>query len=669
MTKTSKERLLLLRKELHRLNHQYYQESTSEVSDREFDALMKELEELELEFPELSDPNSPTKRVGGNVAEGFEKVEHKNPMLSLSNTYSQDELDAFFNRIEKEWGGFPPVLAELKYDGVAISLWYENGALIKALTRGDGSFGEDVTNNVRTIKSIPLVLPPGAPQNFFEVRGEIVLFRKDFDDLNALREEQGLPLYANPRNTASGTLKLLDSAEVAKRNLNLFCYSVTGIDAMDNLESGFRLISKLGFPVPEAQKNRVSLCSSPKDVMEFVQFWDENRGKLGFEIDGTVLKINEFRIQEELGYTAKFPKWAVAYKFETEQQSTLLEKVSFQVGRTGAITPVAHLSPVLLAGTTVKRASLHNLDQIEKLDLRLGDVVLVEKGGEIIPKIVGVENQGNRSELKQVTFPETCPECETPLIRNEGEAQHYCPNTHHCPPQIKGRIEHFISKKALDIQGWGKETISTFVENGKIATPADLYDLQEADFVGVEGLKEKSITNLLNGIEASKSKSYAKILFGIGIRHVGETTAKKLVQSFPKIGDLQNAKMDDLVNTEEVGDKIAESIVEYFGNQENLNNIDRLKNHGLCFELEEETTPKGDKLTGLSFVVSGVFKNYSRDDIKQLVETNGGTIKSSVSKNVDFLIAGDKMGPSKLEKAKNLGVDLLSEDDFVLKLN
>lgn len=669
MIDTSKERLLFLREELHRLNHKYYQESTSEISDREFDALMKELERLELELPELSDANSPSKRVGGDVADGFEKVGHKNPMLSLSNTYSEEELDSFFSRVEKEWGGFPPVLAELKYDGVAISLWYENGVLIKALTRGDGTFGEDVTNNVRTIKSIPLVLPKHAPQNFFEVRGEILLFKQDFEQLNSLREEQGLPLYANPRNTASGSLKLLDSGEVAKRNLNLFCYSVAGIEGMDNLEAGLTFISDLGFPVPDPQQNMVRLCCSPSEVMDFVLFWDRNRSKLGFEIDGTVLKINEFRIQEELGFTAKFPKWAVAYKFETEQQSTLLENVSFQVGRTGAITPVAHLSPVLLAGTRVKRASLHNLDQIEKLDLRFGDVVLVEKGGEIIPKIVGVEKNETRDSLPKVTFPEQCPECETKLQRNEGEAQHFCPNTNHCPPQIKGRIEHFISKKALDIQGWGKETISAFVENGKIATPADLYDLSEADFIGVEGLKEKSISNLLHGIEASKSKSYAKILFGIGIRHVGETTAKKLVKSFPKISDLQNAMFDDLVNTEEVGDKIAESIVEYFGNQENLNNIDRLKNHGLCFELEEDTTPKGDKLAGLSFVVSGVFKDYSREEIKQLVETNGGTIKSSVSKNVDFLIAGDKMGPSKLEKAKNLGVNLLSEEDFVLKLN
>jgi len=655
-------------KQLHHFNFQYYQNHTSDISDREFDALMLELEQLESKHPEFADPNSPTQRVGGKVAEGFEKVKHRNPMLSLSNTYSEEEVVAFFERVEKEWGGFPQMVGELKYDGVAISLWYENRRLVKALTRGDGEFGEDVTANIRTVKTIPLVLPDTAPDGFFEARGEVVFFHEDFEKLNKLREEQGQPLYANPRNTASGTLKLLDSAEVARRNLSVFIYGVYGLEGVQTLKQGFDALQLLGFPTPEESKRRIQLCSNAQEVLEFVQYWSQERQHLNFEIDGAVLKINDFNIQQELGFTAKFPKWAIAYKFETERAVTKLDRVTYQVGRTGAITPVANLTPVQLAGTTVKRASLHNLDQIEKLDLRTGDQVFVEKGGEIIPKIVGVEESSNRNQLPKVEFPKGCPECNTELVRKEGEAQHYCSNADQCPPQVKGRLEHYISKKALDIQGWGKETIALFVDRGILRNPADFYSLTSSAFEGLEGFKEKSIENCLSGIEESKQKPFEKVLFGLGIRYVGETTAKKLVAQFNSIEKLQEASYEELIATEEVGGKIAESILEYFANTENLNIIDRLKQNGVRFAGEAKSEKQGNQLDGLSFVVSGVFESFSREELKALIENHGGTIKSGVSKNVNFLVAGDKMGPSKLEKAEKLEVEIISEEDLMKKI-
>lgn len=655
-------------KQLHHFNFQYYQNHTSDISDREFDALMLELEQLESKHPEFADPNSPTQRVGGKVAEGFEKVKHRNPMLSLSNTYSEEEVVAFFERVEKEWGGFPQMVGELKYDGVAISLWYENRRLVKALTRGDGEYGEDVTANIRTVKTIPLVLPDTAPDGFFEARGEVVFFHEDFEKLNKLREEQGQPLYANPRNTASGTLKLLDSAEVARRNLSVFIYGVYGLEGVQTLKQGFDALQLLGFPTPEESKRRIQLCSNAQEVLEFVQYWSQERQHLNFEIDGAVLKINDFNIQQELGFTAKFPKWAIAYKFETERAVTKLDRVTYQVGRTGAITPVANLTPVQLAGTTVKRASLHNLDQIEKLDLRTGDQVFVEKGGEIIPKIVGVEESSNRDQLPKVEFPKGCPECNTELVRKEGEAQHYCSNADQCPPQVKGRLEHYISKKALDIQGWGKETIALFVDRGILRNPADFYSLTSSAFEGLEGFKEKSIENCLSGIEESKQKPFEKVLFGLGIRYVGETTAKKLVAQFNSIEKLQEASYEELIATEEVGGKIAESILEYFANTENLNIIDRLKQNGVRFAGEAKSEKQGNQLDGLSFVVSGVFESFSREELKALIENHGGTIKSGVSKNVNFLVAGDKMGPSKLEKAEKLEVEIISEEDLMKKI-
>ncbi|MFM7472616.1 MAG: NAD-dependent DNA ligase LigA [Crocinitomicaceae bacterium] len=657
-------RIQVLTRELHEHNHRYYIENNPQISDFEFDMLLKELQDLEEKYPELSFENSPTKRVGGDITKKFEVEEHKFPMLSLSNTYSEEEIREWEERIKKTIEQPYQFVCELKYDGVAIGLRYENGNLTKAVTRGDGVKGENVTANVRTIKSVPLVLKGDFPAEF-EIRGEIVLPKSKFEELNKEREAQGEPLFANPRNTAAGTLKLQDSSVVADRGLTSYLYGIYGVSGLFNghYESVVQA-GEWGFQVPKKKNNYISLVPSVEGVLEFISYWDEHRHTLPFDIDGVVIKVNDYAIQEELGFTAKSPRWAIAYKFKAEQVETIVESIDFQVGRTGAITPVANLKPISLGGTTVKRASLHNADQIEKLGLRIGDTVKVEKGGEIIPKIIGVSIEKRRIEVEVFSFITNCPECNAELVRHDGEAQHYCPNEKECPPQVRGKIEHFISRKAMNIDGLGGETIEALFKNELISSVSDLYHLNRLKLLELERMAEKSVDNLLKAIEDSKAIPYERVLFALGIRHVGETVAKKLVKHFSSIEKLQNASYDELLDVDEVGEKIAQSIRWYFQKEENLILVEALKKAGLQFSSVEKQNIS-NILANKIVVVSGTFQSFSREELKELIELNGGKNGSSISKKIDFLIAGENMGPAKLKQATELNIQLLNEDEFI----
>jgi len=662
---TTQEQIKQLREELHRHNYLYYIEDKPEISDYDFDMKLKELQQLEEKNPEFEDSNSPTHRVGGAITKNFNTVVHDYRMYSLSNSYSKEELEDWENRIEKSVGGKLQYVCELKYDGASISLTYENGKLQRAVTRGDGFQGDDVTNNIKTIRSVPLQLKGDFPEKF-DIRGEIVLPYEGFAKMNAERVEAGEEPYANPRNTASGSLKLQDSAEVAKRPLECLLYSLVA----DNLpvKSQFEGLEKArewGFKVPPEAELKDSIA----EVLDYVNYWDQHRHDLPFETDGVVIKVNSFDQQDELGYTAKSPRWAIAYKFKAEQESTKLNKITYQVGRTGAITPVANLDPVQLAGTTVKRASLHNADQIEKLDVREGDTVFVEKGGEIIPKIVGVDFTQRDPETPETKYAETCPECDSELIRKEGEAQHYCPNYNGCPPQIIGRIQHFISRKAMDIEGLGGETVALLVNANLITNYADLYTLKKEDVLPLERMAEKSAENLVSGIEKSKEIPFERVLFALGIRYVGETVAKKLAKHYKNIDALASASTEDLTAVDEIGERIAQSVTDFFTSEENRELIQRLKDYGLQFEIiAEELENQSTILDGNTFVISGVFEKISRNELKKMIEDNGGKVSGSISGKTDYLVAGENMGPSKLAKAEKVGTKIVSEDEFLKML-
>ena len=662
----AKHKIASLVKMLNEHNYRYYVQSMPAVSDYEFDIKLKELEKLEAEFPQFIDENSPTKRVGSDIVKSFNTVVHRFPMVSLSNSYSKDELMDFDKRVRKAVGDEIEYVLELKYDGVAIGVTYKKGKLFQAVTRGDGVQGDDVTANVRTIRTMPLYLEGTDFPDDFEMRGEVFLPLDQFRRINLEREDIGEELYANPRNTASGTLKMKDSRVVSQRKLDCYMYAF----AADQFpfEKHYQSIIKAsdwGFKTPDHEKRMIEKVNSIEEIMEFVDYWDTAREKLDFEIDGIVIKVNSYSQQESLGFTAKAPRWAISYKFKAEQVSTILESVTFQVGRTGAITPVANLKPVQLAGTTVKRASLHNADQIAKLDLHILDHVFVEKGGEIIPKILGVDINFRGSGLTRVKFIENCPECETKLIRKEGEAHHYCPNEDGCPPQITGRIEHFISRKAMNIDGLGSETIEQFYRSGLVNNITDLYALKKSEILPLERMAEKSAQKIIDGIAASINVPFHRVLFALGIRYVGETVAKKLAGHFKTIDALMDADLETLMDVDEIGERIAESVMDYFSNVIHRDWIYNLKDAGLQFEIETKNKEGVQTLTGFKFVVSGVFSNFSRDEIKTLIEKHGGQILSGVSKKTDYLVAGEKMGPSKLEKAHKLGVSIISEDELV----
>lgn len=656
------QQILQLRNELREHNYNYYVLDNPVISDLEFDESLKKLQNLEKAHPEFYDANSPTLRVGGEVTKNFETVPHAYRMYSLENSYSREDLEDWEKRIEKMVDGNVEFTCELKYDGASISLTYENGKLKKAVTRGDGFQGDDVTSNVRTIRSVPLELRGDFPP-FFEIRGEIVLPFEGFTKMNAERVELGEEPYRNPRNTASGSLKLQDSAEVAKRPLDCLLYGLQGerLPIKTQFE-GLQKAREWGFKIPEAAK----LAKSLKEVLDFVDYWDLHRHELPYETDGVVVKVNDLHQQEELGYTAKSPRWAMAYKFKAEQVSTLLNQITYQVGRTGAITPVANLEAVELAGTIVKRASLHNADQIEKLDIREGDTVFVEKGGEIIPKIIGVDFTHRDPNSEPTEYIAHCPQCDTQLIRNEGEAQHYCPNAEGCPPQIIGRIQHFISRKAMDIEGLGGETVALLVNNGLINNYADLYTLKTEQIIPLERMAQKSADNIIKGIEASKQIPFERVLFGLGIRYVGETVAKKLAAHYKSIDALKNASEADLMTVDEIGERIAQSVVAYFSSEENIAAIERLKLYGVQLEISAENLAnQTDTLKGQIFVVSGVFTQVSRNELKTLIENNGGKVSGSISSKTNFVVAGENMGPSKKSKAESLGVSIISESDFL----
>lgn len=656
------EKINKLRAQLREHNYNYYVLDNPTISDYDFDVMLKELQALETAHPEYDDPNSPTHRVGGEVTKNFETVAHTFRMYSLDNSYSKEDLLDWEKRIKKMVDGEVKYTCELKYDGASMSLTYENGQLQRAVTRGDGFQGDDVTTNIKTIKSVPLQLKGDYPPKF-EIRGEIVLPFEGFVKMNAERVANGEEPYRNPRNTASGSLKLQDSAEVAKRPLECLLYSLKA-DRLP-VTTQFESLEKArswGFKVPDIAK----LASSIDEVLEFVTYWDVHRHELPYETDGVVIKVNNLQQQEELGYTAKAPRWAMAYKFKAEQVSTVLEKITYQVGRTGAITPVANLQPVALAGTIVKRASLHNADQIEKLDIREGDTVFVEKGGEIIPKIIGVDFTKRDPNSEPTTYISECPECQTALVRTEGEAQHYCPNTTGCPPQIIGRIQHFISRKAMDIEGLGGETVALLVENKLIYNYADLYELTVAQLLPLERMAQKSAENLVAGVAASKAIPFERVLFALGIRYVGETVAKKLAKHFKSIDALQAANFEELIAVDEIGDRIAQSVIEFFSSEENIHTMNRLKDFGVQLQLSEAALAnQTDVLAGKIFVVSGVFTKVSRTELKKLIEDNGGKVSSSISGKTNYVVAGDNMGPSKRTKAESLGISIISEDDFL----
>lgn len=658
-----KAQLESLRKELREHNYNYYVLDNPTISDYDFDMKLKELQTLEKKHPEFYDASSPTLRVGGEVTKNFNTVAHEQRMYSLENSYSKEDLTDWEKRVQRILGSIEvEFTCELKYDGASISLTYEDGKLIRAVTRGDGFQGDDVTTNIKTIRSVPLQLKGNYPTKF-DIRGEIVLPFAGFVKMNKERIENGEEPYMNPRNTASGSLKLQDSALVAQRPLDCLLYGIVG--QKTGIESQWQMLEKArewGFKVPAIAK----LCKSTDEVLAFVEQWDVQRHDLPYETDGVVIKVNNLRQQDELGYTAKAPRWALAYKFKAEQVSTVLNEITYQVGRTGAITPVANLEPVLLAGTTVKRASLHNADQIAKLDIREGDTVFVEKGGEIIPKIIAVDFTKRIANSNPTEYISECPECGTELVRQEGDAKHYCPNEYGCPTQITGRIQHFISRKAMDIDGLGSETVELLFKEGLVNNYADLYTLTKEQLMPLERMAEKSAENLVAGVAASKKIPFERVLFGLGIRYVGETVAKKLAKAYKNIDALMVANILDLVAVDEIGERIAQSVVEFFGNYENVEIVNRLKAHELQFSLsEEQLLNQTDTLKGQSFVVSGVFEKVSRTELKKMIEDNGGKISSSISSKTSYVVAGDNMGPSKKTKAEGLGVPIISEDDFL----
>ena len=649
-----------LREQLNYHNHKYYVENSPKITDFEFDTLMRRLMDLEAEYPQYTDPLSPTVRVGSDRTSEFNSVQHRYPMLSLSNTYSIEELTAFIERIEREWGATEYV-CELKFDGTAISLTYEKGRLERAVTRGDGTMGDDVTTNVKTIRSIPLVLSGSGYPDLFEIRGEIFMPYNSFDRLNAEREVAGEQLFANPRNAAAGTLKQQQSAVVAHRGLDCTLYQMAGDNLpfknhIENLEAA----RSWGFKISEY----MTLCRGAAEVIAYINHWDEARKSLPYPTDGVVIKVNDFNLRSKLGFTAKSPRWAVAYKFKAESALTTLLSVDFQVGRTGAITPVANLEPVLLAGTTVKRATLHNAEQISALDIRIGDKVYVEKGGEIIPKITEVELSERTADSRPFEYIDHCPECGAELVRYEGEAKHYCPNQSGCRPQIIGRIIHFIRRKAMDIDGLGNETVELLFENGLIGNIADIYTLRANDLAVLPRLGEKSADNIISSIERSKSVPFARVLFGLGIRFVGETTAKYLAAHFKSIDAVMAADKVSLMESDEVGEKIADAIIDYFADPANIEIIERLKAAGLQFEAEQSVR-HSDTLEGKNIVISGKFINHSREELKAMIEAHGGKNQSGVNANTDFIVAGENMGPAKLQKAEKLGVKILSESEFI----
>ena len=650
-----------LRAELNQHNYNYYVLDNPTISDFEFDQKLKQLQELELQHPEFFDENSPSQRVGGTITKNFETVVHEHRMYSLDNSYSKEDLQDWENRIQKVLGDVPlEYTCELKYDGASISISYENGRLLRAATRGDGFQGDDVTHNIKTIKAVPIHLMGDFPKKF-DIRGEIILPLAGFEKMNQELIEIGETPYSNPRNTASGSLKLQDSAEVAKRPLDCLLYFVIGANLPFKTQfEGLQKARDWGFKVP----TQATLAKNLNEVFDFIAYWDKHRHDLPYETDGVVIKVNDLQHQEELGYTAKSPRWAMAYKFKAEQVTTQLNSISYQVGRTGAITPVANLEPVQLAGTIVKRASLHNADQIEKLDIRIGDHVFVEKGGEIIPKIIAVAQRG--AEIEPTKYITHCPECQTELVRSEGEANHFCPNFYGCPPQIIGRIQHFITRKAMDIDGLGGETVALLFNAGLVANYADLYALQKEQLLPLERMAEKSAENLIQGIENSKTIPFERVLYALGIRYVGETVAKKLAKHYKSIDAIAQASIMDLILVDEIGDKIAQSVVQFFENQENTVIIDRLKHFGVQLESGAEDELLSEKLKGKIFVVSGVFELYSRDELKKAIEDNGGKVGSSISAKTDYVIAGDNMGPAKLEKANQLKIAIISEVDFKL---
>ncbi|MCL4135603.1 UNVERIFIED_CONTAM: hypothetical protein GTU68_049895 [Idotea baltica] len=664
---TIQQKIQLLRDELNQHNHNYYVLDNATISDYDFDIKLKELEKLEKENPEFFDANSPTQRVGGTITKNFSTIVHKNRMYSLDNSYSKEDLLDWEKRIQKILGRTAlEYTCELKYDGASINLTYENGQFVKAVTRGDGFQGDEVTNNIRTIKSLPLHVKTDFVRDF-EMRGEIILPLDGFAKMNQERLANDEEAYRNPRNTASGSLKLQDSTEVAKRPLDCLLYQVvtserkykTHFESLENAR-------KVGFKVPKT----ITLAKSIDEVFKFVNHWDVKRHDLPYETDGVVIKVNNLEHQEELGYTSKAPRWAIAYKFKAEQVTTVLNEITYQVGRTGAITPVANLDPVQLAGTTVKRASLHNADQIEKLDIRENDTVFVEKGGDIIPKIIAVDFTKRPQNSSPTVYATNCPECNTELVRTEGDAKHYCPNEFGCAPQITGRIQHFISRKAMDIDGLGGETVDLLRKEGLIQNYADLYDLKVEQVIPLERMAEKSAQNMINGIEKSKEIPFEKVLFALGIRFVGETVAKKLAKHFKSIDNLMTATFEDLINVDEIGDRIAQSIIDFSSDLGNIQLINRLKSVGIQLEVSEESLAnQTELLQGQIFVVSGVFHQMSRNELKKAIEDNGGKVSSSISKKTNFIVAGDNMGPSKLQKAESLGIPIISEQDFIDKIN
>ena len=656
------EKINQLRAVLHQHNYNYYILDAPTINDFEFDTLLQSLIDLETKHPEFFDPNSPSQRVGGGVTKNFRNHTHKFPMYSLSNSYSKEEIEQWETRVQKVLGDQEVTYTcELKYDGASISLTYKNGVLLHGVTRGDGTQGDDVTQNLKTIPTIPLKLRGDYP-DFFEIRGEIILPIKGFQAMNEERVKAGEDPYMNPRNTASGSLKTQDSALVAKRPLECFLYALAG----ENLKiksqiEGLKQARLWGFKVPETAIEAKNL----NEVFDYLDHWEKKRNELPYEIDGVVIKVNSFDQQSELGFTAKAPRWAIAYKFQAEEATTKLISVNYQIGRTGAVTPVANLEAVLLSGTTVKRASLHNADQIQKLELRIGDAVLVQKGGEIIPKIVGVDANSRAPIEDKINFITHCPECETLLTRIEGEAQHYCPNQAGCPPQIIGKIQHFISRKAMDIDGLGSETVALLYHNGLVKNVADLYDLSVDDLLPLDRMAEKSVENLVKGLAQSKNKPFSKVLFGLGIRFVGETVAKKLAAAFGSIDELIAADTDALLSVDEIGERIAQSLQAYFLNPSNVDLINRLKINGLQFELEKKSLSSDLILKDKKFVVSGVFKTISRVQLKEKIEFFGGTVGSSISTKTDFVVAGEGMGPSKKIKADQLDIPILSEEGFL----
>lgn len=656
------EQIQNLRKELNEHNYNYYVLDNPTISDYEFDQKLKELQLLENQHPEYYDANSPSIRVGGEITKNFPTITHEFRMYSLDNSYSKEELEEWEKRILKNLGeNNVSFVCELKYDGASIDLTYEKGILVQALTRGDGIQGDNITTNVKTIKSIPLVLKGNDFPERFHIRGEIIILKEGFEKMNAERIAEGEDPFMNPRNTASGSLKLQDSSEVAKRPLDCLLYYLVGDSLPISTQfEGLEKAREWGFKVPSQSQ----VCHNTQEVMDFINYWDKHRHELPYETDGVVIKVNNLQQQQELGYTAKSPRWAIAYKFKAEQVTTKLSSISYQVGRTGAITPVANLEPVLLAGTVVRRASLHNADQIAKLDLHIGDSVFVEKGGEIIPKIVGVNIDERLENSAPVSYITHCPECETKLIRNEGEAQHYCPNSYGCPPQITGKIQHFISRKAMDIEGIGQETVELMFRSGLIKNYADLYELQLNEISKLERMGERSAENIIIGVNKSKQVPFERVLFALGIRFVGETVAKKLARTFLSIDNLQKATFEELLQIDEIGERIAQSVIEFFADEQNQKIIERLKSYGLQTQIIRNENEHSDKLKGITFVVSGVFEKFSREQLKNMMENNGAKVASSISSKTNYIVAGENMGPSKLEKAQKLNIPIISELDF-----